>query len=190
MGQEAISTGSKRANYSAKQKGQKHWSFCRWNNKTAFRQNSIQSSFHKVHARLFSTICPLFSPSTPAHPFCCESVRNKCIRHVRWAWAIWVGTEMLVMHAGTLLDTWTRLLNQLNTDLRHQAPAAPVMAAVQHCAGAIFADLLNAHLRDCDAGAADAAQDDTAEVRLCVLHLCVNTSIRGHHTQDQAPCGH
>jgi hypothetical protein len=85
---------------------------------------------------------------------------------------------MPVMHAGTLLDTWTRLLNQLNTDLRHQAPAAPVMAAVQHCAGAIFADLLNAHLRDCDAGATEAAQDDTAEVRPCVLRRVFLCSLK------------
>lgn len=69
--------------------------------------------------------------------------------------------------AGTLLDVWTRLLHQLNSDMCPYAAQTPrdVAAAIQQCAGVIFEELLRAHLADCDAGAAAEAQDDAAEVR-------------------------
>lgn len=72
------------------------------------------------------------------------------------------------MHAGTLLDLWTRLLNQLNAEHRpwnFKPPSATVASAIQQCAGVIFTELLQAHLADCDAGATSEAQDDAAEVR-------------------------
>ena len=78
----------------------------------------------------------------------------------------------MCMHAGTLLDVWTKLLNQLSeghqpagVQARARGPSAAVAAAIEQCAGVIFGELLQAHLRDCDAGAAAEAQDDAAEAR-------------------------
>lgn len=72
------------------------------------------------------------------------------------------------MHAGTLLDIWTGLLNQINGEVRpagFHAPSAAAVAAIQQCAGVVFTELLQAHLADCNKAATSEGDNDAAEVR-------------------------